>query len=56
MKEKNLKIFDVVELKNNEKGTILNMSGDNCLIEIAGKNKRHDIINVTDIKEIIYKK
>ena len=50
-----VKVFDVVELNNNERGTILNAAGNNCLIEIAGENKRHEIINVADIKEIIYK-
>lgn len=53
---KNVKIFDVVELKSNERGTILNISGNNCLIEIVGKNKRHDLINIEQIKEIIYRK
>ena len=51
-----VKVFDVVELNNNERGTILNVNGNNCLIEIVGENKRHKIINVSDIKEIIYKK
>ncbi len=51
-----VKVFDVVELNNNERGTILNVNGNNCLIEIVGENKRHKIINVLDIKEIIYKK
>ena len=51
-----VKVFDVVELNNNERGTILNVNGNNCLIEIVGENKRHNIINVLDIKEIIYKK
>ena len=41
-----VKVFDVVELNNNERGTILNVNGNNCLIEIVGENKRHKIINV----------
>jgi len=53
---KNLKVFDVVELKNKEKATILNMSGENCLVEIAGENKKHTIIKVKDIDKIIYTK
>lgn len=53
---KNIKVFDVVELNNNEKATVLNVSGTNCLVEIAGENKRHIVINSKDIKEIIYHK
>jgi len=53
---KNLKVFDVVELKNKEKATILNMSGENYLVDIAGENKRHTIINYKEIKEVIYTK
>lgn len=53
---KKIKVFDVVELKNKEKATILNMSGENYLVEIAGENKRHEIIKEKDIKEVIYKK
>lgn len=53
---KNIKVFDVVELKNNEKATILNGSGSNYLVEVAGENKRHIVINENEIKEIIYKK
>ena len=35
-----VKVFDVVELNNNERGTILNVNGNNCLIEIVGENKK----------------
>ena len=51
---KNIKVFDVVELKNKEKGTILNVSGDNCLIEIVGDSKRHTVINKKEIENVIY--
>ena len=53
---KNIKVFDVVELKNKEKGTILNVSGDNCLIEIVGDSKRHTVINKKEIEKVIYSK
>lgn len=52
----NIKIFEVVELTNKEKGTILNVSGDNYLVEIAGENQRHIIITDNDIKKVIYHK
>lgn len=53
---KNVKVFDVVELKNKEKGTILNVNGENYLVEIVGTNKRHTIVNNKDIEKIIYSK
>lgn len=54
---KEIKIFDVVELKNGEKATILNGSGVHYLVEIADvTDKRNQIINVKDIKKIIYSK
>lgn len=54
---KEIKIFDVVELKNGEKATILNGSGVHFLVEIADEeNKKNEIINVKDISKIIYTK
>lgn len=53
---RNIKIFEVVELKNKEKGTVLNVSGDNYLVEIAGENQRHIIIKEKDIERVIYHK
>lgn len=57
MKSKDIKVFDVVELKdNNKKATILNISGDTCLVDIPDTAKRHEIINANDIEKIIYRK
>lgn len=53
---KNLKVFDVVELKNHEQGTILNGDGANFLVEIAGENTRHEVINYKEIEKVIYSK
>ena len=53
---KNIKVFDVVELKNNEKATVLNVSEKMCLVDIAGEQKRHQIIDKSEIKKIIYRK
>lgn len=54
---KDIKIFDVVELKNGEKATILNGSGVHYLVEIANaENKKNEIINVKDINKVIYTK
>lgn len=54
---KDIKVFDVVELKSGEKATILNGSGVHYLVEIANaENKKNEIINVKDINKIIYTK
>ena len=52
-----LKKFDVVELKNNNKATILEMKNNEYLAEIVDTNgitveKRN--INQEDIKQLIY--
>lgn len=52
---KEVKIFDVVRLKNDEKATILNVSDKMCLVDIADQKKRHQLINKEEIKEIIYR-
>jgi len=57
MRSKDIKVFDVVELKDkNKKATILNISGDTCLVDIPDSIKRHEIINVSEIENIIYRK
>ena len=53
---KKIKIFDVVKLKNNEIATILNISGNTCLVDIAGEEKLHKIIKIKEIKDVIYTK
>lgn len=50
-----VKIFDVVKLKNDEKATILNVSDKMCLVDIADQQKRHQLIYIDDIKEVIYR-
>lgn len=49
---RNIKVFDVVELNNKERGTILKVDADECLIEIAGN---HKFINKQEINDIIYR-
>ncbi len=53
---KDIKIFDVVKLKNDKLATILNISGNKCLVDIEEEEKRHQIINKKDIKDVIFKK
>lgn len=52
---KNVKIFDVVELKNKEKATVLNFTEKMCLVEIAGEEKKNQLIDVEDIESVIYR-
>lgn len=52
-----IKIFDVVELKNNNKATILEIKNNEYLAEIVDNNgKTLDVrnINQNDIKQIIF--
>lgn len=53
---KNLKVFDVVELNNNKKATVLTVSEKLCLVDIEGEQKKHQLINKNEIKSIIYSK
>lgn len=52
-----INIFDVVELQNNEKATILEVSNNKYLAEIVNQDgstkEKRDIIS-NDIKKIIY--
>lgn len=50
-----IKVFDVVELKNNEKATVLRVSEKFSLVEIAGDNKRNSLISNSDIEKVIYR-
>lgn len=50
-----IKIFDVVELKNGKKATILNGSGVHYLVEVA-EDKKNEVIHIKDIKDIIFRK
>lgn len=52
---KNIKVFDVVELKNCKKATVLNVNEKMCLVDIEGEEKRQQLINKSEIKDIIYK-
>ena len=53
---KNIKVFDVVELKNNQKATVLNVTENKCLVDIVGAIKRHQLVDKSEIKEIIFSK
>ena len=52
----NINVFDVIELKNNEKATVLKITGDDYKVEIVGENERTTIIKKNDIKKIIFSK
>jgi len=54
-----IKKFDVVELKNKNKATVLEIKGSEYLVEIVDQNGTTiDKRNITqdDIKQIVYKK
>lgn len=48
---KSVEVFDVVQLKDNERGTILNISGDKCLVEIPEEEKRQQLIDLAEIEK-----
>lgn len=50
-----VKVFDVVELKNNEKATVLRVSDKFSLVEISGENRRNSLISNSDIEKVIYR-
>lgn len=50
-----IKVFDVVELKNNEKATVLRVSDCYSLVEIAGENKKNTLVSNKDIAKVIYR-
>ena len=52
----NINVFDVIELNNDERATVLKISGDNYKVEIVGKNERVTIIKKNNIKNIIFSK
>lgn len=58
MKQKQLKLFDVVELKDNSKAIVKDINNENIKVEIITKNGKKSKIQkiyMNDIKDIIYK-
>lgn len=50
-----IKVFDVVELKNNERATVLRVSDCYSLVEIAVENKKNTLVSNKDIAKVIYR-